>query len=413
ALRNDFTELGTFSRMAHLQVWVISNERVLISYHLGKQQLEFDEIPTRYTEMVDRVLLGHRVPNAQYRDVWNRNMFGVGTPIFGPDGQVLGAVLVQISNERVSGALQGVLRTLGVSVLIAAGLTLLLAARMSAGLSGPILRINRVAQRLSEGDYAARTEVVQHDELGALAETMDVLAVRLAQAKEESEQLETMRQNFIANISHELRTPVTVMRATLESLYDGMVSEPDEVAQSYRAMLDESIRLQQLINDLLDLSRLQTPEFQMNLSECSLCDIVEDVIRSLGPVAHAKDVRLIAQNDCGDRADCRLVTDYTRVRQMLMIFTDNAVKFTPPGKQVSVRIGYDGAWQVTVTDEGIGIPPEEQAMVFERFYRGRLTREIPGSGLGLSIARQIATRLGIGLVLESALGTGTAITVHF
>ncbi|MEG1849812.1 MAG: HAMP domain-containing sensor histidine kinase, partial [Oscillospiraceae bacterium] len=214
-------------------------------------------------------------------------------------------------------------------------------------------------------------------------------------------------------ISHELRTPVTVMRATLESLYDGMVSEPDEVAQSYRAMLDESIRLQQLINDLLDLSRLQTPEFQMNLSECSLCDIVEDVIRSLGPVAHAKDVRLIAQNDCGDRADCRLVTDYTRVRQMLMIFTDNAVKFTPPGKQVSVRIGYDGAWQVTVTDEGIGIPPEEQAMVFERFYRGRLTREIPGSGLGLSIARQIATRLGIGLVLESALGTGTAITVHF
>ncbi|MEG1773272.1 MAG: HAMP domain-containing protein, partial [Oscillospiraceae bacterium] len=170
ALRNDFTELGTFSRMAHLQVWVISSERVLISYHLGKQQLEFDEIPTRYTEMVDRVLLGHRVPNAQYRDVWNRNMFGVGTPIFGPDGQVLGAVLVQISNERVSGALQGVLRTLGVSVLIAAGLTLLLAARMSAGLSGPILRINRVAQRLSEGDYAARTEVVQHDELGALAE---------------------------------------------------------------------------------------------------------------------------------------------------------------------------------------------------------------------------------------------------
>lgn len=121
--------------------------------------------------------------------------------------------------------------------------------------------MKKIAERLAERDYSARTNIKQNDEIGELARTLDILAERLELADAESQKLEKLRREFIANISHELRTPVTVIRGSLEALRDGVVTEKADVEEFHEQMYKESLFLQRLINDLLDLSRLQNTDF--------------------------------------------------------------------------------------------------------------------------------------------------------
>ena len=153
------------------------------------------------------------------------------------------------------------LRILLISLLVAMALGMLLSVVLSWRFTGTIEKMKNIAERLAERDYTARTNIKQNDEIGELARTLDILAERLKLADAESQKLEKLRREFIANISHELRTPVTVIRGSLEALRDGVVTEKADVEEFHEQMYKESLFLQRLINDLLDLSRLQNTDF--------------------------------------------------------------------------------------------------------------------------------------------------------
>lgn len=133
--------------------------------------------------------------------------------------------------------------------------------------------------RLGEGDYSARTQVRQRDEIGQLAGTIDILAQRLAEVDHQREELDRMRDDFIANVSHELRTPVAVLRGSVELLADGTVDDPAEIQEYYGQMLGESRHLERLVNDLLELSRLQNAQFRLETAPVDLRDVLRDAAR--------------------------------------------------------------------------------------------------------------------------------------
>ena len=219
-----------------------------------------------------------------------------------------------------------------------------------------------------------------------------------------------MKQDFAANISHELRTPVAVLRGSLEVLQDGTVSEGEEVASYYAQMLAESRHLERLVNDLLDLSRLQDGQFRLESEEMDLCGVVRDAARAIRQSARGKAVEVCV---CCPGEECLLMGDYGRVRQMLLILLDNAVKFSGTGGTVDFSLTREaGGFAVEVTDHGRGIPPEELPHIFDRFWRARDGGNRSGTGLGLAIARQIAERHGAELRAESG-GGRTCFSVRF
>ncbi|MHB8962821.1 MAG: sensor histidine kinase [Saccharofermentanales bacterium] len=397
--------------IAMADVWIVDeNLDLLITSRTSDIKYNYSDLPLDAEIVVDEVFQGRTTISEGFSNLLKAPTITVGTPI--RDGtKVVGALLL---HSPVSGINEGIaqgFRMLVVSIAAALLLAIILAVVLAFAFTGPLGKMKNTALLLASGDYSAKTGVSQKDEIGELASTIDVLSERLDASSRESEHLAQLRRDFVANISHELRTPVTVIRGSLEALCDEVVSDPAQVREYHRQMLTESIFLQRLVNDLLDLSRLQNTDFAMEMQEISICEVIKEVVRSSEQIAKAKNITIgsrIASD--GDSASCTLKGDYGRLRQMFMIILDNAIKFSPADEAVEVTVEDR---TVTVSDHGPGIPQEDLPFIFDRFYKVRSGDNKDGTGLGLAIARQIADRHGIALNVESVLKQGSEFIFRF
>lgn len=343
-----------------------------------------------------------------FSEIMGRRTITVGVPIFREDRSVMGVVLIHKAISMITETYQGGLWVLMMSMLMAmligCGCLVLIVRKFSQ----PLVKINQTALLISEGDYTAQSNVRSDDEVGMLAETIDEMGKKLQAAGEESANLMQLRQEFVANISHELRTPVTVMRGSLEALCEHVVTEPEMVEKYHHELLKESMYMQRLVNDLLDLSRLQNAGFTMNIQSFNLFDCISDSVRSGRRVADTKQVTVDFEYDT---MEWGYEGDYDRIRQMLLIVLDNAIKFTGEPKhpvQVTFKQG-----TVSITNVGPGISESELPYIFERFYKSRSETNKNGTGLGLAIAKQIAIRHGVGISVRSVPGGETTFWFDF
>jgi signal transduction histidine kinase len=225
----------------------------------------------------------------------------------------------------------------------------------------------------------------------------------------EAEQLEQTRRDYVANISHELRTPLTAMRALIEPLSDGMVSSDEDRRRYYGILLRETIRLSRLIDDMLELSRLQAGTLPIQVTEFLLQPLLHELALK---VASRIDDAGLTLNLPGNIGQCPPVSgNPDRTEQILVILIDNAVKFTPSGGEISLRLEWnDQQVFLSVQDTGVGIAPEDIDHVFDRFFKADKAHRQPGTGLGLSIAREIVQRLGQTIRVRSQLNKGSVFT---
>lgn len=365
----------------------------------------YNRMPPQVKEKVERCFQGQSFVLEEYNPMLDGIMLTVGQPVYGENGQIKAVLMLHSPVEGLREAVWEGLRILFVSLLVAAVLGMLLAVLFSWRFTKPLNVMKNVAEHLAECDYSARSNISQQDEIGELARTLDELAGRLQLADEESQKLEKLRREFIANISHELRTPVTVIRGSLEALRDGVVTEQEDVQEFHEQMYKESLFLQRLINDLLDLSRLQNTDFPIEKEPLNMVDVIHDAVRSSRQLGAEKRLQITSSVD----EDCYMLNgDYGRLRQMLMVFLHNSIKFSPEGSEL--RLELEGN-RLKIIDHGCGIKPEDVPHAFDRFYKARNEHNKSGSGLGLAIAKQIAQRHDMELELTSRVGEGTTITV--
>lgn len=330
----------------------------------------------------------------------------VGVPVY-RQGSVVGAVYLSRrgQGEGVLGEIRGTagfVRTFWWQLLLAGGVAAIIAlglARILArGMTQPIRDMAKGAERLARGDYSERVPVSSRDELGRLAESFNRMAAEL-------ENVERLRRDLVANVSHELKTPISALRAHLENLLDG-VEEPD--AATIAVMLDQSERLGRLVEQLLDLSRLESGDVPLEREPVVLRPLVDRVLRELevGRPGHG----VVVTNDvAGDLPP--LDADRERVHQVLFNLLDNAMRFTPPVGAVTVSsIRRGDQCEVSVQDTGPGIPPEHRPFVFERFYRvdPSRSRGDGGTGIGLTIARSVVEAHGGRIWVDAAPAGGSA-----
>lgn len=365
----------------------------------------YQRLPEKVKEGVELAFQGTGFTLQEYNNIISDIVLTVGVPVRDRSGTIKAVVLLHSPVEGLRSAINNGLRILGISIVAALCSAFIISILMSWRFTRSMNQLKKIAERLGEKDYSARSNIVQDDEIGELARTMDVLAERLQLADEESKNLEKMRRSFIANISHELRTPVTVIRGSLEALRDGVITEPEDVKEFYEQMYGESIFLQRLINDLLELSRLQNADFAIEKEGLNFCDVVKDAVRSARQLGQEKQLEVTSELDT---ETYMLEGDYGRLKQMLMVFLHNSIKFSPEGGRIEIKL--EGS-TLRITDHGCGMKEEDIPHAFERFYKAHNEQNKTGSGLGLAIAKQIALRHDMDLELFSKENEGTTILV--
>lgn len=236
-------------------------------------------------------------------------------------------------------------------------------------------------------------------------------AVGLFRDITQTERLEQTRRDYVANVSHEMRTPLTAMRGLLEPLTEGMVTSPEDQHRYHEILLRETMRLSRLINDMLELSRIQAGTTNYDQERLDLTDIVIDVVDGYRATIEDHGLRL---ETVGLDSECPDVWGNTdRIEQILIILIDNAMKFTTSGGIITITIGQtpDMAF-AAVSDTGIGIESEDIEHIFDRFFKEDKAHNEPGTGLGLSIAKEIADQLGYELTVQSERHVGSTFTLY-
>ena len=234
-------------------------------------------------------------------------------------------------------------------------------------------------------------------------------AVGLLHDITETENLEQTRRDYVANVSHELRSPLTAMRALIEPLHDSMVPGEEDRQRYYGILLRETIRLSRLIDDMLELSRLQTGAMTMTPTSVNLRTILNDLEQKYRPLAEDIGIQLLFPENA---AECPpVVAPANRVDQVLVILLDNALKFTPTGGHVRILLEWTARQVlISVADDGIGIDQADIKKVFDRFYKADKAHQQPGTGLGLSIAREVLLLMGQSISVRSEIGHGSIFT---
>lgn len=241
----------------------------------------------------------------------------------------------------------------------------------------------------------------EHEILGAVAVLQDV---------SEAERLEEMRREFVANASHELRTPLAIVKGYNDALLDGVVTDPETRENFHLAIRHEVTRLERLVKDLLDLSRLQSGKTELETVPLDISGIIKATANKMKGAALGRNVSVKLQ--LPDELP-EVMGNEDRLTQLLIILLDNALQFSPEGGEIKIRAADKGkeVW-VSVEDQGMGIPPEHLPYIWERFYKvdKARTRTDSGTGLGLAIAREIVKLHQGEIWVDSRVGYGTTFT---
>lgn len=264
-------------------------------------------------------------------------------------------------------------------------------------------------QALARGDYSARIAVGGTDEVRWLADDVNTLAGRLQGMEEERAALEHERRDLTAAVSHDLRTPLASVRAMVEALDDGVVEDGDETARYYATIRREIDRMDRMIGDLFELSRLDAGAVKLDRQRLALQEIAAEVVDAMQAQAKSRGVRLMLDVH-GTPAD--VAVDGARIERALSNLVRNALEHTPRGGRVVVGVeANDSAVIARVSDSGDGIDPADLPRVWERFYRAERSRARrneagDGAGLGLAIVRGIVEAHGGTVGVQSTRGTG-------
>lgn len=402
-----------FGKLQNIDIWIVANDGTSNPLDAAYTNVDLAgmTLPEETRHILQGAFEGKKKNYSDYDDIYQTVMLHLAVPIRDKSGDVSGAVVVSGPMEMQENTVIQYEKYMLICIAVGAVLAFALALYFSRQIVQPIIRIKEAALILAAGEYAHKTGISRRDELGALAESMDTLSDRLVEAEEFREDSEQSRRDFFSNVSHELRTPIAVVKGYADTLADGYVSNPEKQKEYFERIRSECNSMERLVSDLLILSRMQNPDYELNTDVLNVIAVAQDAMRSMRILMQEKNL----QGTVSYEDECSLIEgDYDRVRQLFTILLQNAVKYSDEGTDISVHIARgEGVITATVQDYGSLIPEEEWGDVFEKFYRASNHGNKEGSGLGLVVAKNIVERHGGHIFVRSDEKNGTCFTIEF
>jgi two-component system phosphate regulon sensor histidine kinase PhoR len=282
---------------------------------------------------------------------------------------------------------------------------------VSRTITSPIRDMKETAQRIAKGDFSKKIKVKSKDELGDLARSLNTMSEELQQKIDNLKRMDRMRTDFVANVSHELKTPLTLIKGYVETLEDRAIDDKEKARKFISIIKEHAERLGNIIDDLLSLSELELSKDCIEKTDFDLKNLIDEVALGFG---HALDTKKQSLGIDVQGDGFRIKADRDRIEQLFVNLIDNAVKYTKETGRILVSLAEQrDTITVTVEDNGIGIPAEHLDRVFERFYRvdKARSRQLGGTGLGLGIAKHIVLAHNGRINMESQVNKGTKVSV--
>ncbi len=325
-----------------------------------------------------------------------------GTPIYF-DGELIGSLLISSSPDEVYNRIDQVSRRISRVSFVVVVISLIISIIFADILSKPLEKLTMTVRAVGKENLNQQIDISSNDELGELSDSINQMVTQLYRVDE-------MRKQFVSNVSHELKTPITSLKIIAETLVN---SKPQDIAVYDDFMRDingELDRLNEIIDTLLTLSKLEHDSVVLDYKPTAIGAVVSASVNMLKPIAEKKQVELVAEL----QDEVTIYCDSLKIRHCIGNIINNAIKYTASGGRVCVRLSVDkDDVLIAVEDTGIGIPKEALPSIFDRFYRvdSARSRQTGGTGLGLSIALKLAQQHGGKITVESEEGVGTTFVI--
>lgn len=329
------------------------------------------------------------------------HIMAVSTPVTYTNGEVIGVLRYVTSLKEVDRQILWlILVAVGIGALV---ITFVLLSNkfFIRSILDPVLDITATAKRIAAGSYGIQIQKKYNDEIGELAETINDMSNKISQNGQ-------MQSEFVSSVSHELRTPLTAIAGWGETLLSAQQMDPVETRRGMLIILRETRRLTQMVEELLEFTRMQDGRFTLNVQQCDILSEFEDTVFMYGSRLRQEGIELsyIETTDEIPEIPC----DPARLRQVFLNILDNAAKHGGDGKKITASMTLEqNNVVVRIRDYGPGIPEDELPHVKMKFYKG--SSKARGSGIGLAVCDEIVTMHGGTLTLENAVGGGTLVTI--
>ncbi len=329
-----------------------------------------------------------------------------GQPVPTPDGERQTLLFVSPPNYilMLSWFVDNLLPPVLQAGVVALVLSILPALLISRSIVAPLRRVAGAAEAIARGETNTRAPLSGPTEVQGLARSFNVMVDQVESAQQS-------QRDFVANVSHELKTPLTSIQGFSQALLDGTASTPETTDRAARVIHEEADRMHRMVDNLLTLARFDAGQMVMARVPVEIRPLLRGCIEKLAPQAQAAGVAL----EMDDPGQLFVTGDADRLAQVFANLLDNGVAHTPDGGRVTMaaRRAEDDTIEITVTDVGAGIPPESLTRIFERFYQvDKARKHSRGAGLGLAITREIVVAHGGAIAAESVLGLGSRFTVR-
>jgi len=400
-------KVNSLSKGLGLRITVIGPEGDVLGdsekeYNLMENHLDREEVSSAFTSGFGE--------STRFSNTLGLDMKYVAIPVKN-NGNMVGVVRLAMPLTEVEDELRIINNVFAAGGILAILVTFVVGYFISRNISLPLRKMELAARGIAKGDLSSRMDIKTTDELGGLAKSFNQMADELETKIDNLEKLDRIRTDFVANVSHELKTPLTSIKGFIETLEDGAIDDKEKAIRFLSIIRKHAERLSNIINDLLSLTEIEVPHIKIEEKRFDLKYLLDEVVWSFG---HALTVKSQEIKVDYNGSDFFIKGDKDKVEQVLVNLIDNAIKYTPQkGKIICSLFEKEGSVMLAIEDSGIGIEKEHLDRIFERFYRvdKARSRESGGTGLGLSIVKHIIALHSGHIDIESVIGKGTKITV--
>lgn len=398
-ISKDFVQkVEWFNSKNDSEVFVVNNPRELSA--CLPFEIDYD---TLISEEERQLLLeGHAIEKEGYEKRFEKNIVAAIIPLI-DENRLEGIIYTYIPVDSITDLLREFAAKWLAAVFLFLMVAIFLMTKWLNKLISPIKDIERAAHRVSEGDYNIKLQVESQDEIGRLALAFNEMAQSIYLEEER-------KKEFLENVAHELRTPLSYVMGYTQAIKDGIVKDEEEKQKYLQLISRETHRLQKLLRDLMDLAKLDSEQVVLHSMPIAFAQFIEEVIAKYEPTLKEKELHLQVELD----PDPIILGDEGRVEQILHNILDNSIKYTDRGGTIYLLLHQQkDECELIIRDTGKGIPADDLPHVMERFYRVNKARSRfdGGSGLGLSIVKKLVEQQKGEIYIESVEQTGTKVRI--